>query len=48
MSRQELVDAVIEEMKVQIAENDWTVIEGLLAVCSVQMLKDFLPEEDEA
>ena len=47
MSRQELVDAVIEEMKVQIAENDWTVIEGLLAVCSVQMLKDFLPNEGE-
>jgi hypothetical protein len=25
---QELIDAVIEEMKLQIAENDWTVIEG--------------------
>ena len=47
MSRQELVDRVIEEMKLQIADNDWTVIEGLLAVCSVQLLKDFLPNEGE-
>ena len=47
MSRQELVDRVIEEMKLQIAENDWTVIEGLLAVCSVQLLKDFLPNGEE-
>ena len=42
---QELIDAVIEEMKTQIADNDWTVIEGLLSLIPTENLKGFLPEE---
>jgi hypothetical protein len=44
---QELIDAVIEEMKLQIAENDWTVIEGLLQVVDSELLRDFLPNEEQ-
>ena len=42
---QELIDQVIEEMKLQIAENDWTVVEELLSFVPVEFLKGFLPEE---
>lgn len=48
MSREQLVDAVIEEMKTQIADNDWTVIEALLSFVPPENLKGFLPEEDES
>jgi hypothetical protein len=44
---QELIDAVIEEMKTQIADNDWTVIEGLLSFVPPENLKGFLPEDNK-
>jgi hypothetical protein len=44
--KQELIDAVIAEMKAQIADNDWTVIEELLRLVSNKHLKGFLPEEE--
>ena len=44
---QELIDKVIEEMKLQIADNDWTVIEELLTFVPKENLVGFLPEEDE-
>jgi hypothetical protein len=45
---QELIDAVIEEMKLQIADNDWTVIEELLTFVPTEQLRGFLPEEGKA
>jgi len=42
---QELIDEVIEEIKLQIADNDWTVIEGLLTFVPKEKLVWFLPEE---
>jgi len=44
---QELIDAAIEQMKVDIAANDWTVIEELLSFVPPEKLKGFLPEEDD-
>ena len=44
-NNQQLIDQVIEEMKLQIAENDWTVVEELLSFVPVEFLKGFLPEE---
>lgn len=43
--KQKLVDAVIEEMKSDIANNDWTAIDGLLYNVDPALLKGFLPEE---
>ena len=45
MNNQLLIDKVIEEMKLQIADNDWTVIEHLLTFVPKQNLIGFLPEE---
>ena len=42
---QELIDKVIEEMKIQIADNDWSVIENLLSFVSTEKLVGFLSEE---
>jgi len=42
---QQLIDQVIEEMKVQIEHNDWSVIEHLLTFVPKQNLIGFLPEE---
>ncbi len=42
---QELIDEVIEEMKLQIADKDWTVIEELLTSVPKEKLIGFLPEE---
>jgi hypothetical protein len=36
---QELIDQVIEELKLDIANNDWTVIEELLSFVPVEFLK---------
>jgi hypothetical protein len=47
MSREQLVAEAIEQMKLQIAENDWTVIEGLLQVVDSELLRDFLPNEEQ-
>ena len=41
---QKLIDEVIEEMKLQIADNDWSVIEGLLTFVPKEKLIGFLPE----
>ena len=43
--KQKLVDAVIEEMKRDIADNDWTAIDGLLYNCDPALLQGFLREE---
>ena len=47
MDKQKLVDEVIEEMKSQIADNDWTVVEELLLLTDPALLKGFLPEETD-
>ena len=44
---QELIDEVIEEMKLQIADKDWTVIEELLTSVPKEKLMGFLPENEE-
>ena len=44
---QKLVDAVIEEMKRDIANNDWTAIDSLLYNVDPALLKGFLPEEND-
>ena len=44
-NNQLLIDKVIEEMKLQIAENACTVVEELLSFVPVEFLKGFLPEE---
>ena len=46
MDKQELVDAVIEEMKKDIANNDWTAIDALLYNIDTKLLTGFLPEEN--
>ena len=46
MDKQELVNAVIEEMKKDIANNDWTAIDALLYNVDTKLLQGFLPEED--
>ena len=47
MDKQELVNAVIEEMKKNIANNDWTAIYGLLRNVDTKLLQGFLPEEND-
>ena len=42
---QELIDQVIEQLKLDVVNNDWTVIEELLSFVPVEFLKGFLPEE---
>ena len=44
--KQKLVDAVIEEMKRDITNNDWTAIDGLLYNVDPALLQRFLPEEN--
>ena len=44
--KQKLVDAVIEEMKRDIEWGDWTAIDGLLFNVDPELLKGFLPEEN--
>ena len=45
--KQKLVDAVIEEMKKDIAFNDWTAIDCLLGLVDAELLQGFLPEEND-
>ena len=47
MDKQELVDAVIEEMKRDISNNDWTAIDGLLFNVNTERLEAFLPEKQD-
>ena len=42
---QELVDDVIEQMKDDIKDEDWTAIDELLKSCPVENLISYLPEE---
>lgn len=42
---QELIDQVIEQMKLDASINDWSVIEHLLTFVSEENLIGFLPEE---
>jgi len=42
---QEMIDQVIEQLKLDVVNNDWTVIEELLSFVPVEFLKGFLPEE---
>ena len=44
---QELIDEVVEEMKLHIADNDWSVIEGLLTLIPTEKLIEFLPADEE-
>jgi|SaaInl5LU_22_DNA_1037371.scaffolds.fasta_scaffold31728_2 hypothetical protein len=44
-ANQGLIDAVIEEMKVQISQHDWSVIEDLLSFLPEERLTGFLPDE---
>ena len=47
MDKQELVDAVIEEMKKDInIHNDWTAIDAFLYNVDTKLLQGFLPEEN--
>ena len=46
MDKQELVNAVIEEVKKDIANNDLTAIDALLYNVDTKLLQGFLPEED--
>lgn len=46
MTKEQLINAVVEQIKKDVNEGDLTAIEGLLQLCSVKMLKDFLPETD--
>lgn len=49
MDKQELVNAVIEEMKKDInIHNDWTAIDAFLYNVDTKLLQGFLPEEDSA
>mgnify|MGYP003678689430 FL=1 len=48
MDKQELVDAVIEEMKRDISNNDWTAIDELLYHhVDTERLEAFLPEKQD-
>ena len=47
MDEQTLVDAVIEEMKRDISNNDWTAIDGLLFNVDTERLEAFLPEKQD-
>lgn len=47
MTKQELVDAVIEEIKRDIADNDWTAIDALLYNVDRGLLQSFLPEDNK-
>ena len=42
-----LIDAAIEQMKVDMAANDWTAIEGLLYGVAFEKLKSYIPEDEE-
>jgi len=45
--REELIDRVIEQIKVEVRENDFTAIEGLLDCLTPEQLEAYLPEEDK-
>jgi len=46
MNRGRLIDRVIEQIKVEVHENDFTAIEGLLDCLTTEQLKAYLPEDD--
>ena len=47
MDKKELIDRVIEQIRVEVHENDFTAIEGLLDCLTTEQLEAYLPEEDE-
>ena len=46
MGKEELINRVIEQIKAEVHENDFTAIEGLLDCLTPEQLKDYLPEEE--
>ena len=46
MDKQELVNAVIEDIKKDTANNDWTAIDALLYNVDPASLKGYLPEKE--
>lgn len=48
MYKEQLIDRVIEQIKVEMHENDFTAIEGLLDCLTPEQLERYLPEEDAA
>ena len=46
MDRKQLIDRVIEQIKVEVHENDFTAIEGLLDCLTTEQLEAYLPEDD--
>ena len=46
MDKEQLIDRVIEQIKVEVHENDFTAIEGLLDCLTTEQLEAYLPEDD--
>ena len=46
MNKQILIDSVIDQMKEDVANNDWTAVEELLWYVNANVLTKFLPEEN--
>ena len=44
--KQILIDSVIDQMKGDVANNDWTAVEELLWYVNANVLTKFLPEEN--
>jgi len=44
-AKQILIDGVIDQMKEDVANNDWTAVEELLWYVNPDVLTKFLPEE---
>jgi hypothetical protein len=47
MTKQDLIDLVIEQIVEDLAAGDHTAIDELLQACPEEALKSFLPEEEE-
>lgn len=47
MGKEELINRVIEQIKAEVHENDFTAIEGLLTCLTTEQLEAYLPEEDK-
>lgn len=46
VDNEKLIDQVIEQIKVEVHENDFTAIEGLLGFVDPKQLKAYLSEEE--
>ena len=47
MTKVKLIDRVIAQIKAEIASGDLTALEGMLALVSEQVLRDYLPERTQ-